>query len=393
MDRDTKNELHLLDSLLKDLKYCIFNSSRDFFSSLDEKKKDEICKYAAEQNTGNVLYYYHKDKLPEKWQDIFSQEFISSSARELHRSHDLKELLSAFGKMNIDVALLKGNDVAYRAYVHPGLRMMGDIDVLVKKNNVEKAYNYLLDKGYVQTNEAPHPYHKPALRSKRGNYIELHYHIMHDQTKVTEDVIWEDSSQSKLFEEKVIFLSPEIALLHTIQHAMRDKLVCGLKVFLDTAYIIRSLQPDQGKLLDISKRSGLYDHYRIFMNIYPGFFPDDYKLLIEPADVKIIKDARLLIENFPLLRDLSNQELAFGHSFASSTLKEKMRFIMKSIFKNRATIAYKYNSENKFPEIYYWYAVSIFEGTMKFFKYLTRNRKDDIKKQIGQAQKSITELV
>lgn len=393
MDTDTKNKYHLLDVILQDLKYCIFNSGRGVFTTLNEGEKDDVCNYAAEMNIGNIMYYYHRDDLSEHWMDVFSREFRASSARELHRSHELSELLKAFGKMNVNVALLKGNDVAYRAYPHPGLRMMGDIDVLVKKSDAEDAYNFLLEKGYRQVHEKPHLFHMPGLSSKRGTYIELHYHIMHDQSKVTEEIIWENSYESKLFGEKVIFLSPEFTLLHTIQHALRDKLVCGLKVILDSAYLIKSLQPDHNKILNIYERTGMYDHYRIFMNIFPGFFPDRYVLKIEPADKSIINNARLLISNFPLIKTLSNQELAYGNSFANSSLKEKFSFIVKSIFKNRAIIAHKYQCENKFPKIYYWYAVSIAEGFKKFIRYLTGNRKDDIKNHIGKAQRSIKSLI
>lgn len=379
-------------SLIACIKDSIFNDGRgNHFTSLGGAEKEAVCQVADEQSIGRFLYFYYKDSLPYNWNKKFGREFLGASANEMKRFSELKKILKIFSAHNIFAAPLKGNHVAYKAYPNPALRTMCDIDLLLRKKDINKAYNLLIERQYKQTNEVPHEFHKPGLRSPGGTYIELHFHIMKNRNRFADELLWTDSYKSDLGGAGLIFLSPEITFLHAMQHAFSDKIVCGLKLILDSAYIIKNLEPDPEKLLEFAKKSRLTKQLKILMNILPGFFPQKYNMELSAEENKIAEKARFLLFSYNEICKTTNQERAFERDFAGRNLKTKLRFILKSVFKNPAAIAYKYKCEKSFPGIVYYYFVSIYEGFIIFVRSLSE--KDKVRRQIGKAQQELVEYI
>lgn len=377
-------------SLLNIFKNDLFYQDYNNFDILDTEIKNQICQLADDFNIGRLFYYYHKDFLPSDWKKEFANEFRLTSAMELRRTNDLKIILKIFENNNIKAALLKGNYVAHTAYPHPGLRTMCDIDILIEENQIEKAYQLLIDSGFRQTSEIKHAYHKPGLRSKNGTFIELHYHITHNKSNIKTEMLWNGCKKNNILGIETYFLTPEVIILHTIMHAFRDLMLSGFKPFIDVAYLIKKFNPSPEGLKCKAKEFGLLDQLRLFFNIYTDFFPETYRIEPEKNDYDLLEKIRYLTENFEIHQKTNNQERGFENSFAGNSIKEKILFIYNAVFKGRNVIAYKYKVKNKFPGIYYWYMISILDGFKLFLKYLFKKEKDSTKKQIGYYQRDLS---
>lgn len=83
------------------------------------------------------------------------------------------ELLLRLEQAGIPAVILKGSSVA-RYYPQPALRVLGDTDVLVRKEDVEPAQAVLRELGYREY-EADHGFHI-GFRSEKA-YVELHYGV------------------------------------------------------------------------------------------------------------------------------------------------------------------------------------------------------------------------
>lgn len=76
-------------------------------------------------------------------------DYRRAAIRALRLQHALIDLKRIWGKAEIPFFALKGAWLAQHIYLHPALRPMRDIDVLVRANQAAHAYAVLLDNGYV----------------------------------------------------------------------------------------------------------------------------------------------------------------------------------------------------------------------------------------------------
>ena len=83
------------------------------------------------------------------------------------------QLVACLDKSKISSVILKGSSVS-RYYPAPDLRCLGDIDILVSKEDVQKATALILELGY-SMREADHDFHYGF--SRKDAYVELHYDV------------------------------------------------------------------------------------------------------------------------------------------------------------------------------------------------------------------------
>mgnify|MGYP000955512936 CR=1 FL=1 len=378
-----------LNNLLYCLKTSIFSGGEnDVFSEMSSGDKELVCQTAEKYYLGRFLFFYYRNSLPELWRQKFSKEFLNASAVELKRSVELSKILKFMENNGFFVAPLKGVYLTYKAYPHPGLRLMGDIDLLIQKHEIENIYHLLKIDGYKQSGDIPHKFHKTALISKSGISIELHHHIMENQEKLTTDLLWKNSYPDIILGQRIISLSPEIHILHTIKHFFIDRVVSGFKNLIDVAYLISKFNPSPPKLYNFATQAGLDSHLRIFFNAFPEFFPTEFTYTLSDDDIKAVESTRFLITNYDIINKTTIQERGFESDFSGSTILGKLKFIIKAAFKHPRVIAFKYNCNYKNPEIVYYYFRSIYDG-FKIFLKLLKKKEVNIKSKIGESQKKL----
>lgn len=230
-------------------------------------------KYAKEQGVLSFLYdgaVTAKAEVPAelltKWKNATFQGVIRNE-RLLHAQD---ELLTWFEQAGILCVVLKGSSVA-RYYPQPDLRVLGDIDVLVDKSDVDTAREILEQHGYA-FHESDHEFHMGFTRP--GSYVELHYNV----TKLPDsaggraagkviDTFLSDIKQSCIGNHRFPTLSETnqaiMLLLHMIRHMFESGI--GLRQLCDWAVYMASVETTnfENGTLSILEQCGLKKYAEI----------------------------------------------------------------------------------------------------------------------------------
>ena len=383
--------------LLDFIKYHTFKKSEnDFFLSLKTDDREELCSQADKNNLGNLIYFFNKNDIPEPWKSKFSASFRAASAMELRRSHELKSVLKLFRDSHIKAAPLKGACIAYKAYPHPALRLMCDSDILISENEVDTAWNLMVENGFTPTEEIGHHFHKPMLKSKLGNAYELHYHITKrkkNTDRFSADVLWDNCREGDILGQEVTFLAPEVTLLHCIEHGFRDNLAGGMKVLSDCSFIISGMKPDPEKLISKAEEMNVLKELTIFMNIIPGYFPEEYQIPASEKFDDITKKCAWLLINSSDTQSLGATNTAFEREYKNVSFIGKIRFFKREIFKSPKLIAYRYKCRRNFPAIIPYYFKYWAEDSSKFFRSSKVSKSNKQLNETGTNQKALREYL
>jgi Uncharacterised nucleotidyltransferase len=89
------------------------------------------------------------DALPAAAADSMRRAFSGNSVRNLHLARELIRLAATLERGGVEALALKGPALAMTAYGGLAMRQFTDLDLLVRKSEVERAAAILLEEGYV----------------------------------------------------------------------------------------------------------------------------------------------------------------------------------------------------------------------------------------------------
>ena len=138
-------------------------SSEADFSALDLQSMnwDTVYKKSTEWNIAELLYKIIKKQasflktlnIPKPFLETMRLKYFMSCLAYDSMFKSLYEVLEVFHKAGIKVILLKGSHLAQFVYQDIGVRPMGDIDILVRKEDLSKAEELLLQMEYYYQDE------------------------------------------------------------------------------------------------------------------------------------------------------------------------------------------------------------------------------------------------
>ncbi len=149
-------------------------------------------------------------------------------ARQMLFEQTLLEIREAFWEKKLPFLVLKGMALAYQVYPDPALRPMGDIDLYLRKEDIEPAASVLAQLGYQEL--------YPEFRKERmafggeriflrpGNPpVELHWSLEQFERlkgilRIEEEALWESSSLYTICGKSFRALSPEHHLIALCIH-------------------------------------------------------------------------------------------------------------------------------------------------------------------------------
>ncbi|MFC1834090.1 nucleotidyltransferase family protein [Thermodesulfobacteriota bacterium] len=98
-----------------------------------------------------------RKRLSQDLRNRLRESFELSARISLFQEASLAETLNRLGSNGIPVVVLKGVALGRLVYSDPALRPMSDIDLLVRRENFDKARSLLIESGYEQTADLPLP--------------------------------------------------------------------------------------------------------------------------------------------------------------------------------------------------------------------------------------------
>ncbi|MDF2378413.1 MAG: nucleotidyltransferase family protein [Verrucomicrobiales bacterium] len=141
-------------------------------------------------------------------------------------NRDTSEVLRLFSTAGIETILLKG--VALNATVFAdGVRPSRDIDILIRREQIDEAQKLLLDHGWThsfsQAKEMQRLSH--ACHLTKESDLDLHWEIFHGRylTDAQMNRIWDESEPVEVSGAKTRTLCPTDQLIHLCEHGMRHE--------------------------------------------------------------------------------------------------------------------------------------------------------------------------
>lgn len=134
---------------------------------------EKLYQFAAWQSVANMAYY-GLSKLeplpPEPIMESFKQARSKALAKEARQELEVRQILAAFEEQQIKHMPLKGFIIKH-LYPQPDMRLMADVDILVKTDKLKAARDIMLNLGYTAVHEGGNHdvYHKLPVMN-----IELH---------------------------------------------------------------------------------------------------------------------------------------------------------------------------------------------------------------------------
>lgn len=184
---------------------------------------EELLDEAQSHNIKPIIYSaidkkYHSEMQTELLDD-FKRSVFFSGANQLNHINRAAEVLQKFNEHSIPVIALKGL-VIRELYPSPEMRTMGDVDILVKSEDLGVTKKILVDFGYSEENST-----EAHLVFKKAGYpiIEVHWTLADsrffkgDNSRFEEE-LWKNTIEVYVKSTKTLSLSLEDLAVHLCLH-------------------------------------------------------------------------------------------------------------------------------------------------------------------------------
>lgn len=230
----------------------------------DEK---EITKILTENGLVGICYPSLKEQNYKdlKWYKILKKAFGAYLFKDLQQEGHFLGIRNAFNHHEIDYIFLKGSRLKY-LYPKTYMRAMGDIDLIVRKNDFNEAIHELKSLDYKLTNAITHHH---TFIGVDDNEIELHQSLVSDfddSHGFFLERIWEHAHQKQDHQYQMeTEFEYMYLLLHLYRHLKQTGI--GLRSLIDLAVFSQHNTLDQTKLNNYLEQTKLHGFYQKVLHI------------------------------------------------------------------------------------------------------------------------------
>lgn len=209
--------------LIEILRASLRNEKISFANAMDIDWKQVLGLANSHQITSLVYNSIDRDtlgKIDKKILEDWKSNVIKLNMFQIYKVDKFNEILSDLNELNIEVIALKGI-VLRNYYPRPEFRTMGDLDILIHKDDYCTVKEYLLKRGFNMENE-DHPVHTEFINNS-GISIEVHWKLINNETYAYDTVnfeenLWNGIDDFKINDIVIKTLGKEDFLLHLCIH-------------------------------------------------------------------------------------------------------------------------------------------------------------------------------
>ena len=338
---------------------------------LTEDGWSEFLETARQQGGSGLLYGRLKDLggkvvVPEMVMEVLHESVLTSATRSMLMLHAAGDILGALKAQGLDVIGLKGLYLVENVYRDISMRTFSDLDLLVRKNDLDtaigclKGLGYALETYYSSQDVNRDIKHAPPMSKPGGPYVEVHWTILEEDEPFTIDVrgLWERAVPAQVAGVDGLALGVEDLLLHLCLHlGYQHHLKIGLRGLYDVAEVLRHFrgQVDWEKATEIARQWGVERVIWLVLKLAEEMLGvevplDVYgRLVAGEIPENVLADARVQLlagdgQGVAMTPDLAR--LATTHGVGG-----KLKVMLSRVFLSRQVLARLYNVSPKSPAI------------------------------------------
>jgi len=303
------------------------------------------------------------------------QGHLDNAARNLRLYGHLGKILQLLRDNGVPAIALKGAYLAEQVYAHRALRYLGDLDLLVRKDDLEKVDALLLGMGCRPTipNRIVGPDNNEFVYEmpRRDLCVEIHWRILPPQFPFPIDTEgqWNRARPAVLAGVETLVFCPEDLLLHLCLHAgCTHGFEPGLRLFCDIREILRHHEADMdwGLVRRLIQEWGIgksvYLTLKLAQELVGARVPGGFLEELRPGDfderyVALAKDqvfARKVRTGQPL-----SMWPAVAQFWGATRLRDKVKLFWKGLFLPRESMARLYPVPADSWKMNFYYAVRL----------------------------------
>jgi putative nucleotidyltransferase-like protein len=362
-------------------------------------KWEEVLNSAFWYGITPLLYHNLKgfQCIPQEVMDKLKEAYYGSMARNMYLYAELRRVLEAFHEKGVEVIVLKGAALAETIYGDIALRPMGDIDLLVKKENLSYAEKIMSESGYLFIGNKPpewyrgNHYHIRYIHPEKNTRVEIHWHIANkshpSQIAIIDTGIierwWKKAQTIELFGKKTLVLCPDDLLFHLSLHFLKHR-------FLDPSGTFTSGFTSRGALIQICDIFQALKYYRdeinwtglkyeavkygidnlIYSTLYlAGVIMSDHDdtchdVLCGFTQWGFDKELVRLIQKRIFIREDALPSSVF-QSLVADTFQNKAKTLLREIFPHPEVLSKRYSVPLSSRRLYIYYLIHPFRILLK----------------------------
>jgi hypothetical protein len=369
----------LISTLLDCLHQEANRISGERLTALTHSEWLELLQTTSRQHVTGLLYHNlnvrgYLPAVPEEIALEMKAAYMHTVGRNLQLYGELKRIVQVFQEVSIPVIGLKGIVLADRVYDNLAPRLIGDLDLLVPRAQLEQAARLILALGYapekpyfpeVDTAVSPHltPFSKKGVGS-----LELHWTITDPRKHycIDEAELWERAVPARLGDTDILSLSPEDLLLHLCLHtSYQHQFAFGLRTICDIGRVIQHYDQslDWEQVLARARRwnwvRGTYLALRVANETLGAAVPPQTMRALQLDGFPESLVATAIAQLFTDHEEWVALSPRLAHFMGERNLWMKLRELLGRIFVSRVVIAKYYSLAPDSPWLYWYYLVRV----------------------------------
>lgn len=377
--RDIRNNQNHMKTPLSQLRYimtsliCCEIQDNQINESIKTSLKDttiflELYKFSKKHDLSHLVAsslskndMLAQDEVSKK----FQQQMMMAVYRYEQKKYALNHVKQILEEAEIPYIPLKGS-VIQEYYPLPWLRTSCDIDILIHREDTDRAIAVLSEAGYVrQSDMTTHDY---SFIAPGKVHLELHYSLdQGEQMKEVNsvlDMVWDYSTldDSTQYEYK---MSDDFFLLYHLAHMAKHFIGggCGIRPFIDLWLLKNKGYCNSAQLSELLRRANLITFYESTMKLIGVWFEGEtHNAVTEQMELFILTGG------------------VYGTVSNSATVKaargeSKLRSFFNLMFLPRKSLEVIYPNLRKYPILYPFYQI---KRWLRFFNYNKRKHVSNI---------------
>ncbi len=293
--------------------------------------------------------------------------YLTSTARNMRLYHELSKLLAVLQKNAIPIIVLKGAYLAEIVYGNIALRPMSDVDLLVKKQDLARSQQKLLQAGF-------------SPRNSRL-VLDLHWCIENSLTDFIDmEKIWENAQPAVVAGVEVLVLSPEDLIVHLCLHLAFHHLfrVAGLRSLCDIRETIKYYSP-QIEWQQIRSRAREWGVSNVVClplllarDMIGARIPDDVMEDFKPERLDLQLKTWAMEQIFHEPDDISSISPYFCQLWKPGSFREKLISFRKLLFPSPEFVSQRYPAPFGSIRNYLYYLIRLKDHVIPYIRVLWR---------------------